>query len=377
MANLEQLAILRQGADTWNDWHRKNHTFNPRSIWVDLFQADLSHLNLSHAWLHSAFIERANLRGTNLQGAILLGANLAQADLSGANMREAQIGGTRFLSANLYRADLSRAEGGNTNFVGADLREANLTRAILTSSSLTLADCRKAILHKTDLRWANLSETDFRDAIIKECFVFGVATWGLNLKGAKQSDLVISDPAEAIITVDNLEVAQFIHLLLNNEKIRDVIDTVTSKVVLILGRFTPKRKVVLDAIKAEIRKYGYLPVMFDFDKPSSRDTIETASILAHMARFVIADITDAKSVLQELQRIVPSLPSVPVKPILSKVDYEPGMFDHIQQFRSVLDVYVYESIEELISSLDRSVVAPAQMAYEEIHGVKPQKMHET
>ena len=34
-------------------------------------------------------------------------------------------------------------------------------------------------------------------------------------------------------TVDNIEVAQFIYLLLHNQKIRDVIDTITSKTVLI------------------------------------------------------------------------------------------------------------------------------------------------
>lgn len=55
-----------------------------------------------------------------------------------------------------------------------------------------------------------------------------------------------------MITVDNLEVAQFIYLLLNNEKIRQVIDTITSKVVLILGRFTDERKSVIDAIREEL-----------------------------------------------------------------------------------------------------------------------------
>jgi hypothetical protein len=92
-----------------------------------------------------------------------------------------------------------------------------------------------------------------------------------------------------MIQVDNLEVAQFIYLLLNNQKIRHVIDTITSQVVLILGRFTSERRVVLDAIREELRKRDYLPVLFDFEKPASRDITETVSTLAHMAKFVIAD----------------------------------------------------------------------------------------
>jgi hypothetical protein len=44
--------------------------------------------------------------------------------------------------------------------------------------------------------------------------------------------------------------AQFIHLLLHNEKLQRVIDTITSKVVLILGRFSVlERKQVLDALR--------------------------------------------------------------------------------------------------------------------------------
>jgi hypothetical protein len=85
-----------------------------------------------------------------------------------------------------------------------------------------------------------------------------------------------------------------------------LIDTIKSKVVLILGRFTPERKVVLEAIREKLRKLGRLPVLFDFEKPTSQTTEETISTLAHMARFVIADLTGAKSILQELRSIIPN-----------------------------------------------------------------------
>src|SRR5215212_4780350 len=82
-----------------------------------------------------------------------------------------------------------------------------------------------------------------------------------------QEPLNISDSLEGGITVDNLDVAQFIHILTNNKKIRDLIATITSKAVLILGRFSPERKAVLDALRDKLRDYDYVPIIFDFEKP--------------------------------------------------------------------------------------------------------------
>ena len=145
--------------------------------------------------------------------------------------------------------------------------------------------------------------------------MYGVSVWDVRPRGAIQSNLVITPYGQSAIEVDNLEVAQFIYLLLKNERIRNVIDTITSKVVLILGRFTDERKVVLDAIRDELRKRDYLPVLFDFQKPESRDLTGTVSTLANMARFIIADLTDPSSVPHELATVVPST-IVPVQTIL-------------------------------------------------------------
>jgi hypothetical protein len=58
--------------------------------------------------------------------------------------------------------------------------------------------------------------------------------WGIKVdEGTKQQNLVITHGNEPVITVDNIKVAQFIYLLLDNKEIRDVIDTIGRKLVLI------------------------------------------------------------------------------------------------------------------------------------------------
>jgi hypothetical protein len=205
-----------------------------------------------------------------------------------------------------------------------------------------------------------LVETNFGKATLTNCRIYGISAWNVQLEGAKQDSLVITPKYEPTITADNLEVAQFIYLLLNNPKIRDIIDTIAKKAVLILGRFTPERKAVLDALREALRIDGYLPILFDFEKPASRDITETVSTLAHLARFVIADITDAKSIPQELMLIVPNLPSVAVQPLILHSQHEYGMFEHFRRFPWVLPVYQYIDQASLLQSLKENVIDPAE-----------------
>jgi hypothetical protein len=116
----------------------------------------------------------------------------------------------------------------------------------------------------------------------------------------------------------------------------------------------------LEAVRSALRSRGRLPVLFDFDKPASQTTDETISTLAHMSRFVIADITDAKSVLQELRFIVPNSPSVLVQPLLLESQEEPGMWDFFREFPWVLEPVRYRDQAELIAALDEKVIAPAE-----------------
>ena len=203
--------------------------------------------------------------------------------------------GAKLSGANLFKANLFGADLCGANLSGANLGRANLIRANLGAANFCKADLTWA-----DLRHANLVKTNLEGANLTACSVFGISAWNVRLEGAIQTNLVITPKGESAIQVDNLEVAQFIYLLLKNKRIRDVIDTITSQVVLILGRFTPERKVVLDAIREELRKRDYLPILFDFEMTASKDLTGTISTLANMARFIIADLTDPSSVPHEL-----------------------------------------------------------------------------
>jgi hypothetical protein len=318
--NQEHLRILKRGVEHWNKWRAENKAIVPS--------------------LRRAELAGANLAGVDFSGADLKVVDLAEADLRGANLRK----------ADLYRASLWRA----------NLDTANLQEADLSSANLNGARLQRANLNQTTLRFARLVATDVSDATFSGSFVYGCSLWNLKGSPREQFNVVITPETEPPVTVDDIEIAQFIYLLLNNKKIRQVIDTITSKLVLILGRFTAERKPVLDAIRVKLRNMDYLPVMFDFDKPVSQTTLETVSTLAHMARFVIADLTDAKSVLQELQAIVPSSPSVVIQPLLLASQEEPGMFDFLKKFPWVLTPHRYEDQEILLTELEDKVLAVAE-----------------
>jgi hypothetical protein len=334
MADPDHLRRLQKGVDAWNAW-RKQGAVEPDFSEADLFEADLSGTD-----------PLSSLNPANLSGANLSGANLFKANLSGANLNPANLSGANLFGANLFAANL-----GGANLSGANLRYANLNLANLSGTHLVAAN----------LAYATLVDVDITNADLTGCRIHGVSAWCLKLSDkTKQRNLIITSELEPEITVDNIEVAQFIYLLLHNQKIRDVIDTITSKVVLILGRFTDERKAVLDTLRDKLRERNYLPILFDFEKPTSRTTVETITLLARMARFVIADISDAKSVLQELQAIVPDLPSVPVQPVIIASQEEPGMFDFYRHIPWFLPRHRYDTPAQLLTELSDRVIKPSE-----------------
>ena len=354
MANAEHLKILKKGVKAWNQWREKNPKIRPKG---ELFGAEVELYRFKEMPLPEIVnVLTAYETAPDLSGAILCKADLCSVNFSGTNLS-----GVDLTGADLWRADLRKA----------NLTDSKLTDARLSSVSLSMAKLRRANLSYSKLQYADLTKADLQEAILvganlykaklTGANVYGVAAWDVDLDGAEQTDLIIVGGEESRITVDNLEIAQFIYLFLHNEKIRSVINTITSKLVLILGRFTEKRKKVLDAIRDAVRKLNYLPVQFDFEKPTGHTYIETVSTLAHMARFVIADFTDPKIVLEEVPHIVRNI-AVPVKPLLLEGhEEEPSTLSDLRvNHRSLLDTYRYKDLDDLLSNLVDEVIVPAE-----------------
>jgi uncharacterized protein YjbI with pentapeptide repeats len=324
MANNDHIAELKKGAVAWNAWRHGNPTRKLSVGGANLYRADLSGANLREVDLVQVNLVDAKLNAADLRESILIeadlrGADLSAADLSGACLVKADLSGGWERGEDLPGADLRGANLSRANLTGADLTRANLSWADLSGASLFEANLSRANLTGADLFQANLEGaamvgTILSGANLTGCRIYGISAWNLKLDATKQQNLVITGDREPKITVDDIEVAQFIYLLLYNQKIRHAIDTITSKVVLILGRFTDERKAVLEALREKLRNRDLLPILFDFAVPASRDVTETIKVLAGLARFVIADITDATEVRVELHTIVPHFPTRPANP---------------------------------------------------------------
>ena len=331
--------LMKEGAAAWNEWRTQHPDDKPRKQLLARAPVSLSGFDLT----------RVELQGTSLRG-----------NFAGADLRQARMGNSDFRGADLTRVDLRKADlsvsvMSGTKFRGADLRDTFFMQCVVQ-------DCDFA---GADLRGANLSSTvfvrcDFTDAKLDEARVYGVSAWDLKLERASQKNLIVTTTRQPTLTVDHLEVAQFLYLLINNTKLREVVDTLASRTVLILGRFSPpERMEALNAVRDGVRERGYVPLVFDFEPSAHRNLTETIQLLAGMARFVVADLTDAKSVPQELSAIVPHMPSVPVQPILLASQKAYALFEHFQSYAWVLPDFLYQDNSHLRASLD-DVIKPAE-----------------
>jgi hypothetical protein len=209
-----------------------------------------------------------------------------------------------------------------------------------------------ATLVETSLMATLLIRTNLKGATLEGCLVHGAAVWKIQTDPhTTQKNLVLTDLNDPTVTTDNLEIAQLIHLLINTAAIRDVINSMTGRAVLLLGRFIPVRMSVLTALADRLRQLGDLPIIFKFDKPVDRTVTETLRILAGLSKFIIADLTDPKSSPYESHVTVPDM-AIPFVPIIQQGQDEFSMFDDLYDYDWLLEGFAYRDIDHLLENIE-------------------------
>jgi hypothetical protein len=393
VADREHLAFLKRcltkgdgGADAWNTWIRDDssdsklkvdlsgaHLEGVVLLGFDLQDVDFRNANLSGSTLGVGRLSFANFSGADLEGADFEEANLEHANLSRANLRNAELD-----DADLEGSDLSYADLTGATLKVANLIEANLSHATLCGAHFAGANLTRANLSGANLRDAHLQNTtvlraDLTGADLAGANVYGIAAWDIEGTPKCQEGLIITPANAASVSVDDLEVAHFVYLLLKREKLRAVLETITARAVLILGRFTPDRKAILDALASELRRNSLIPIIFDFERATSRDFTETVKVLAGLSLFVIADITRPSSVPLELQATVPDY-QIPFVPIIQQDEAPFSMFIDLKtKYQWVLQPLVYPTADVLVRVFKKAILDEAFEMHKRILALKAEK----
>jgi len=74
---------------------------------------------------------------------------------------------------------------------------------------------------------------------------------------------------------------------------------------------------------------------------------ETVGLIGKMSKFVVADLTDAKSVPHELSELIPKNPSLQIYPILENTHKEYSMFEHWEKYPWVSPITKYTSNDDI------------------------------
>jgi hypothetical protein len=180
---------------------------------------------------------------------------------------------------------------------------------------------------------------------------------------ARRQQSIREDHAQAISS--RLQLAKEI----DGMNFGEIMSELSRRRVLILGRFTGRRLEVLQKIKSHLAKHSnrYIPELFTFRKPDSRDLVEAIIGFAALSRFVIADLSEPKSVQSELEAIVPHFQSVPVVPLINRTGREYATFSSVQRRENVVKPTVrYSNLDDLVKKLDEEVVPMAEQKLLEV-----------
>jgi len=331
-------ALAERRPNSWNRWRKKTNT-RPDLRGLDLGIENIHLINIS-----GMNLSRARLEWAQLPALRAWNVNFADSDLRHANLSSADLSLSMFDRAKLHYCSFIKTILTDVFARKADFRHANLSHAVLNGAHLEGADLRGARVVGISAWEVVLDKQTHQEGLILEELGDFIADWSSD-EGYKQ---------RVMGRVDHLEAVQLLYLIRTPEKLKTVIDSVTSNLVLILGNF--ERLKILESIERKLAELGYAPVIFNFEAPLDRDLIETVSLIANLSCFLIVDLTDPASTPLETMLIAPQI-GVPLAPIIQLGNHPFSLFNSLQaKYWWVLPPWTYRNEKHLINNLETQVV---------------------
>jgi uncharacterized protein YjbI with pentapeptide repeats len=317
---------------------------------ANLRRADLTRAEAAGAHFWKAVLYEANLTGASLSGAEFSEADVSRAQLPLANLTEARLAKSRFSGADMNQVNLSRA-----CLKGADLSKADLTGARLVEAEMVHTNLGGAKLSHCELSRALVMNCNLAQAILTESRLDETVFAGSSHEGIVTSNLALTPADEAAVLVDDLEMAHLMEALLGEPRWRELIARSSLRIALVIGRFPQWRRPHLDAIREEVRRSQYAPLAIDLEKPVGPKLRSVIANLAHLAKFVIADLAGSRAFAKELQPFSVALRDLPIQVIMPDGEDPPelpGLW--------AIDPYRYRDTEHLVEIFEKEILEPLE-----------------
>jgi hypothetical protein len=146
MANDEQLAIIKSGVASWNEYRANKHHR----------ELDLRNAKLSGRDLQNANFLYVDLRGADFSNCILTDADFESAKLDNASFRDANLQHATFENAELDGADFSNAGAVDTTFGFANIAKVEFSHASLAGASFEHMTLQNVNMHAVDFEYATM-----------------------------------------------------------------------------------------------------------------------------------------------------------------------------------------------------------------------------
>ncbi len=300
-----------------------------------------------------AFVTPAHAHETSFEDCDFTHATVA-GDFDGCAFRDCRLDGHRLRLCRFRKAEFRHCSLRGVDLAGVDLDGALFEDCNLSEADFKGAMLRNATFDRCDLRGASWSDADIGDVVVARSEIYGMSLWGTHGEVADARELSLTKPGETTaLEIDGLHIAVFVVSLLDGNGVRELVDGLSSTLVLILGRFSPEHKKVLDEVRSGLRALGYTAIVFDSSAPRNRDTSETVAILAKLSRFVLADLTEPKSAPYELQQFVAD-GGTPLQ-VVTRGEPPFSMFSDLERYPWVLPAREFEDGADLLASLPELV----------------------